>query len=192
MNGTEVMAQATEQRVGGGSTLLLFLAPMIILAIISLIVLITTYRNHKNKVQAGKCKPYNLCFKILCLLGGAINFVIVGLMIKWSFTVGEAILFFAVLLLPGMLTQCLYFLPYLIANGKGHQQETAIFILNLFAGWTILAWVIALIWACTVSKVKIEAITSIPDELKKYKDLLDAEVITQEEFEAEKKKLLNP
>ena len=33
--------------------------------------------------------------------------------------------------------------------------------------------------------------TSTADELKKYKELLDAGIITQEEFEAKKKQLLN-
>ena len=38
--------------------------------------------------------------------------------------------------------------------------------------------------------VKQEATTSNADELKKYKDLLDAGIITQEEFDAKKKQLL--
>ena len=35
-----------------------------------------------------------------------------------------------------------------------------------------------------------EEATSTPDELKKYKDLLDSGIITQEEFDAKKKQLL--
>ena len=31
---------------------------------------------------------------------------------------------------------------------------------------------------------------SVPDELKKYKELLDAEIISQEEFDIKKKELL--
>jgi len=41
----------------------------------------------------------------------------------------------------------LYFLPWLIAFGRGHKNTTAIFVVNLFFGWTFIGWVVALIWA---------------------------------------------
>ncbi len=41
----------------------------------------------------------------------------------------------------------LYFLPAIIARDK--RDATGIFLLNLFLGWTVIGWVIALIWACT-------------------------------------------
>ncbi len=43
----------------------------------------------------------------------------------------------------------IYFLPWHIAKSRKHPQEQAIFILNLFLGWTFLGWVMALIWANT-------------------------------------------
>ena len=42
-----------------------------------------------------------------------------------------------------------YFLPTLIALGRGHHQRTAILLLNLLLGWTFLGWVGALVWAAT-------------------------------------------
>jgi hypothetical protein len=42
-----------------------------------------------------------------------------------------------------------YFIPFLAALGNAHRQVAAIFILNLFLGWTLLGWVVALVWACT-------------------------------------------
>jgi hypothetical protein len=42
-----------------------------------------------------------------------------------------------------------YFLPFIIALIRGHHQRLAIFILNLFLGWTFIGWVASLIWACT-------------------------------------------
>ncbi len=42
----------------------------------------------------------------------------------------------------------LYFLPALIANRK-HPQATAITVVNLFVGWTLIGWVVCLIWALT-------------------------------------------
>ena len=41
----------------------------------------------------------------------------------------------------------LYFLPAII--GRDKRDAAGIFLLNLFLGWTVIGWVIALIWACT-------------------------------------------
>lgn len=40
----------------------------------------------------------------------------------------------------------LYFLPSII--GRDKRDSTGIFLLNLFLGWTVIGWIIALIWAC--------------------------------------------
>ncbi|PWT79035.1 MAG: hypothetical protein C5B59_00555 [Bacteroidetes bacterium] len=48
-------------------------------------------------------------------------------------------LFVATICLP------LYFLPSIIARGK--RNAKAIFLLNLLAGWSVIGWVAALIWA---------------------------------------------
>jgi hypothetical protein len=42
-----------------------------------------------------------------------------------------------------------YFLPALIAAGRKHHQNGAIFTLNLLLGWTFFGWVAALVWAMT-------------------------------------------
>ncbi len=47
------------------------------------------------------------------------------------------------------LSAAAYFLPTIVAAARGHRQTLAIFILNLFLGWSGLGWVVALIWACT-------------------------------------------
>jgi hypothetical protein len=41
----------------------------------------------------------------------------------------------------------LYFTPTLTAINKKHRNWSAIFVLNLFLGFTLLGWVIALVWA---------------------------------------------
>ena len=43
----------------------------------------------------------------------------------------------------------IYFLPTVIALARGHLSTLAIFLLNLFLGWTLIGWLIALIWCCT-------------------------------------------
>jgi uncharacterized membrane protein YqaE (UPF0057 family) len=40
-----------------------------------------------------------------------------------------------------------YFLPSIVAHHKRHFG--AIFILNLLTGWTIVGWIIAMVWALT-------------------------------------------
>ena len=40
-----------------------------------------------------------------------------------------------------------WFLPVIIAANRNHRNTTAIFILDLFLGWTIIGWIIALIWS---------------------------------------------
>lgn len=42
-----------------------------------------------------------------------------------------------------------YFLPWVVALGRKHNNALAIFLLNLLLGWTMLGWVIALIWSAT-------------------------------------------
>ncbi len=37
-----------------------------------------------------------------------------------------------------------YFLPFIIALLRSHRQTAAIFVLNLFLGWTLVGWVVAL------------------------------------------------
>jgi uncharacterized membrane protein HdeD (DUF308 family) len=52
------------------------------------------------------------------------------------------------LLLVGIV---LYFAPALTAVYREHRNTTAIFALNLLAGWTFVGWVIALVWSLTAS-----------------------------------------
>jgi len=41
----------------------------------------------------------------------------------------------------------LYFLPTLVAMSKCHIDTLAIFLVNLFTGWTFIGWLGSLIWA---------------------------------------------
>jgi hypothetical protein len=44
-----------------------------------------------------------------------------------------------------------YLLPALIGQSRHHHQRTAIWVLNIFLGWTVLGWIAALIWASTAT-----------------------------------------
>jgi len=40
-----------------------------------------------------------------------------------------------------------YFLPFALAFHKRRANTGAIFALNLFLGWSLIGWVVALVWA---------------------------------------------
>jgi Superinfection immunity protein len=51
----------------------------------------------------------------------------------------------------GFVVCCLlYFLPSIIAHRK--HAFMGVFLLNLFLGWTVIGWFVALIWACTAEE----------------------------------------
>ena len=41
----------------------------------------------------------------------------------------------------------MYFLPSIIALARSKRDTAAILLLNLFLGWTLIGWVVALVWA---------------------------------------------
>lgn len=49
---------------------------------------------------------------------------------------------------------CLYFLPSFMAHQRKHLNREAIFVANLLLGWTVLGWVICLVWAVMRTQTK--------------------------------------
>lgn len=45
-----------------------------------------------------------------------------------------------------------YFLPFVIAMMRGRPNTGAIFVLNLLLGWTLVGWVVALVWAMSTNE----------------------------------------
>lgn len=41
----------------------------------------------------------------------------------------------------------IYFLPTIIGFKRNQPNKTSIFLLNLFLGWSLIGWVISLVWA---------------------------------------------
>ena len=41
------------------------------------------------------------------------------------------------------------YVPTFIAYARDHHKRTSILIINLFLAWTIVGWIVALIWALT-------------------------------------------
>jgi hypothetical protein len=41
----------------------------------------------------------------------------------------------------------MYFLPSIIGLARSKRDLLAIFLLNLFLGWSVIGWIVALVWA---------------------------------------------
>ena len=46
-----------------------------------------------------------------------------------------------------------HFIPYYIASARNHPNKYPILAINLFLGWSIVGWVVALVWALTVNPI---------------------------------------
>ena len=96
----------------------------------------------------------------------------------------------------GVLLRCIIwgFVTRAIVKGKGYENYNSWFWCGFFLG--IIALIVA---ACkpavnatqSYAPVPVQPQASDADELKTYKELLDSGAITQEEYEAKKKQLLN-
>jgi hypothetical protein len=58
--------------------------------------------------------------------------------------VGLGVLVILILFAVGLVV---YFVPSFIAFSRGHPHRRWILILNILGGWTLIAWVAALIWS---------------------------------------------
>lgn len=57
----------------------------------------------------------------------------------------------------------LYILPSLIAHWRKHPSKASIIIVNLIFGWTLLGWLIALIWACGKTVQAVTIVSPVSD-----------------------------
>jgi hypothetical protein len=53
----------------------------------------------------------------------------------------------------------IYFIPTIIALGRGKQNAGAIFALNLLLGWTFVGWVVSFVWSLTNDSVPVNILT---------------------------------
>jgi uncharacterized membrane protein YpjA len=47
----------------------------------------------------------------------------------------------------------LYFLPTLVAVLREKHDKISIFLLNSFLGWSLIGWIVALVWACKNDRI---------------------------------------
>ena len=104
-----------------------------------------------------------------------------------------------------------YFLPTIEASLRKHPSLSSIVLINVFLGWSLIGWVVAIAWACAGSSKPPAAArtspsaqpapaspapgaavaTSIADELQKLVALKAQGTLTEEEFAALKRKVLS-
>ena len=72
---------------------------------------------------------------------------------------GYGAIFFACLVLAGLFTipavtlvLVVYFVPLIIAMSRNSPHSAPLMALNLFLGWTLIGWVVALCWALMPTK----------------------------------------
>uniref|UniRef100_A0AAU6WSH3 Superinfection immunity protein n=1 Tax=Chryseobacterium endophyticum TaxID=1854762 RepID=A0AAU6WSH3_9FLAO len=82
-----------------------------------------------------------------------------------------------------------YFIPTFIALSRKKSNTLSIFALNLLLGWSLIGWAGALIWALSNKEGNQNSSSNI-DQLTQLKALHDQGVITDEEFEIQKNRLL--
>lgn len=92
-----------------------------------------------------KQQKENSVYKVSQFIIGTIV-VIIGVLLECATNGGGAGMVFA---LFAFIILGIYFLPATIADSKHHKNTTAIFVVNLFFGWTFIGWVAALVWAVT-------------------------------------------
>jgi hypothetical protein len=46
-----------------------------------------------------------------------------------------------------------YFLPTVVALVRDRHDRLSVFLLNLFLGWSLIGWVIALLWALKSDRI---------------------------------------
>ncbi len=157
-------------------------------------------KSNINSQKEIESTLYYTSFKVLktvfCILTTITAFLIYGFIDEWDFGIETIIILLIGSFIFSLIYTAIYFLPYKIAAKKKHRQTRAIYILNIFAGWTIIIWLIALVWANTEPKETIvvnqnsQSIQSDSEEILNFKKLLDDGIITQEEFEVKKKQIL--
>ncbi|UHC81657.1 superinfection immunity protein [Pseudomonas sp. NIBR-H-19] len=86
-----------------------------------------------------------------------------------------------------------YFAPTFNALSRKHPNKTPVLLMNLFLGWTLVGWVVALVWSASAIKKGPSADNSSSkySDLERLGEMRAKGLLTEAEFESEKLKLLN-
>lgn len=139
----------------------------------------------------------NNVFTAFCFLG---IMIVVFRMIEYTYAPPE-LCYIILIGIAATFLYPIYMYPAKLARRTEHVAATAIFVLNLLFGFTIIFWVILLIWASNGNGGKKEVIIQktpqnvtggdAMEKINSLKQMLDSELISQDEFEEKKKDILS-
>lgn len=93
-----------------------------------------------------------------------------------------------------LLIAILYFLPTFNAYSNKKRNASSVLVINLFLGWTFIGWIVALSMSAGKDAkpvvIREKAEKSSAEELTHLFELKTKGAITEEEFQAHKKKIL--
>jgi hypothetical protein len=75
-----------------------------------------------------------------------------------STSIGAVLVFFLLIVGVG-----LYFVPTIVAVVRKVTNQGSITVINIFFGWTLIGWVMALAMACRTSNLVRDSVTSPPE-----------------------------
>ncbi len=91
-----------------------------------------------------------------------------------------------------------YLIPTIIAFSEKKKNTSSIAVVNIFLGWTLIGWIVALAWAVSKDKETNTIIHNhtpekdhVADKLEKLATLKEKGHITEEEYSTQKSKLLS-
>ena len=112
------------------SFLVILFCPIFYLNIVFCLNMLKEYKN-------SPCSPFALKSNLL-VLGLEFLLILIIYLTNYLINTFGYLWCFAVLI---------YFYPSIKAGDNNHKDLKAIFVLNLFLGWTFFGWVVALVWA---------------------------------------------
>jgi hypothetical protein len=65
-----------------------------------------------------------------------------------------------------IISALIYFLPTIVASSRQHPSGCAIVVVNLFLGWTLVGWVVALAWALSHTPESSESARQLPVQVQ--------------------------
>lgn len=94
------------------------------------------------------------------------------------------------------ITMPIYLLPSILAREKNN--FTSVLLLNVLLGWTVIGWVVSLIWALKTEKDPLRSYKlnthnccpKIEAEVTKLRNLFRAGVITKDDYHNETRKII--
>lgn len=86
------------------------------------------------------------------LIASFFLFIIIGTVTGGSTGAGVGVLF-AIFLIP-------YLLPAIIAYSRRHPSCHAILALNILLGWTLIGWVVSIVWSLKSHRANIQVVVA--------------------------------